>query len=110
MEFISSMRPVFGSILDSEISFIISVATRSVHFDQVSTTRLYFSLSVVRPSRYCCSYSRTRWRVSSISLILVSGTTMSSLPNEMPALQASRKPRPITASANSTVSFWPQWR
>ena len=38
-------------------------------------------------------------------LILVSGTTMSSLPNEMPALQASRKPRPITASANSTVSF-----
>ena len=39
------------------------------------------------------------WRVSSISFSLVAGTTMSSLPNEMPALQASRKPSAMTASA-----------
>ena len=38
------------------------------------------------------------------------GTTMSSLPNEMPALQASRKPSAIAASQKRTVSFWPQWR
>ncbi len=34
----------------------------------------------------------------------------SSLPNEMPALNAWPKPRPISRSAKITHSFWPQWR
>ena len=44
-------------------------------------------------------------RASSTSFSLASGMTMSSLPNEMPPLQACSKPRPITRSANMTVSF-----
>ena len=34
-----------------------------------------------------------------------SGTTMSSLPNEMPALNASRKPSDMMRSQKMTVSF-----
>ncbi len=41
---------------------------------------------------------------------LVSGTTMSSLPNEMPALNASRKPSAMIRSQKITVSFCPHWR
>ena len=40
-------------------TFIISSATFSVQLDQTSTTLLYFSPWVIRPSRYCCSYSLT---------------------------------------------------
>ena len=36
--------------------------------------------------------------------------TMSSLPNEMPALHASVEAQRHDASAKITVSFWPQWR
>src|SRR3546814_10195278 len=39
-----------------------------------------------------------------------SGTTMSSLPNEIPALKARVKPSAIMRSQKMTVSFWPQWR
>ena len=39
----------------AEIPFIISVATRSVHFDHASTTLLYFSPLVIRPSAYWSS-------------------------------------------------------
>ena len=60
----------------------------SVHFDQASTTLLYFSPWVMRPSLYCCSNSLTRSRVFSTVAFLECGTTMSSLPNEMPALNA----------------------
>ena len=35
----------------------------------------------------------------------VSGTTMSSLPKEMPALNASRKPSDMIRSQKMTVSF-----
>ena len=41
---------------------------------------------------------------------LVSGITMSSLPNEMPARQAWLKPSAMMRSQKITVSFWPQWR
>ena len=39
-----------------------------------------------------------------------SGTTMSSLPNEMPALNASRNPIDMIRSQKMTVSFCPQLR
>jgi len=39
----------------SEIASIMASATLSVHFDQASTTLLYFSPLVIRPSTYCCS-------------------------------------------------------
>ena len=92
------------------MTFIISSATRSVQFDQTSTTLLYFSPWVIRPSRYCCSYSLTFFCASPTSFSLASGMIMSSLPKEMPAWQAWRKPMPIMRSAKITVSFWPQWR
>ncbi len=82
------VRPVTLSICTAEMRSIISLAIWSVHFDQASTTLLYFSSWVMRPSLYCCSYSRTRSLVCSTNLALVSGITMSSLPNEMPALKA----------------------
>ncbi len=41
---------------------------------------------------------------------MVSGITMSSLPNEMPALNASVKPIVMIWSQKITDSFWPQWR
>jgi hypothetical protein len=39
---------------------------------------------------------------------LVSGISMSSLPKEIPALNASRKPMPMIWSQKITDSFWPQ--
>ena len=84
------MRPVSGLRIAAVawISFIISSATRSVHCAQASTTLLYFSPLVIRPSAYCCSYCLTSSCVSLTSLALVAGTSMSSLPNEMPARAA----------------------
>ena len=83
-------RPVAGSLTRAvaRISAIISSATRSVHCAQASTTLLYFSPLVIRPSAYCCSYCLTSSRVSPTNFALVAGTTMSSLPNEMPARAA----------------------
>ena len=40
----------------------------------------------------------------------VLGTTMSSLPNEMPALKAWWNPSAMMRSQKITVSFCPQWR
>ena len=57
MEFTGFCRPVFLSNSTAWMRFIISSATRSVHFAQASTTLLYFSPWVIRPSLYCCSYS-----------------------------------------------------
>ena len=103
-ELISASRPsmFFGAV---EISAIISSDTRSVALDQASTTLLYFSPLVIRPSAYCCSYSSTSLRVVSMIPFLALGIMMSSLPNEMPALAASRKPRPMIWSAKMTVAF-----
>ena len=72
----------------AEIPSIISSATWSVQWDQASTTLLYFSPRVIRPSRYCCSYSLTFCSVSLTRISLVWGTTRSSLPNDRPARQA----------------------
>ena len=83
--------PPFGFFLTAEISVIMSSEIFLVHFDQASTTLLYFSPLVIRPSAYCCSYSSTSLRVVSTISFLRSGMTMSSLPKEMPALAASRK-------------------
>ena len=104
IELISFSRPFASSFL-VEISAIISSATRSVALSQASTTLLYFSPLVIRPSAYCCSYSSTSLRVVSTISFLRSGMMMSSLPNEMPALAASRKPRPMIWSAKITVAF-----
>ena len=53
-EFVSILS--FGIIfVADEISFIISLATKSVHFDQTSTTLLYFSPLVINPSEYWLS-------------------------------------------------------
>ncbi|MNJ30814.1 hypothetical protein D3C77_254250 [compost metagenome] len=87
------------------ISPIISSAIRSVALAQASTTLLYFSPLVIRPSAYCCSYSSTCLRVSSTYSTFLAGMTMSSLPTEMPALAASRKPSCIIWSAKMTVAF-----
>ena len=72
-----------------DITFIMASATSSVQVDQTSTTLLYFSPRVIRPSRYCCSNSLT-WLRALLDqvLVLASGTIRSSLPNEIPALQA----------------------
>ncbi len=104
-ELISSSRPEVSSFRLVEISAIISSATRSVALDQASTTLLYFSPLVIRPSAYCCSYSSTRWRVVSTMPFFFSGMMMSSLPKEMPALAASLKPSPMIWSAKITVAF-----
>ena len=80
-------RPLASFLVD-EISFIISSAILSVDFDQASTTLLYFSPWVIRPSLYCCSNSLASSRVVSTMFHFDAGTTMSSLPNEMPALKA----------------------
>ena len=48
--------------------------------------------------------------VCSMIFFFVSGTTMSSLPKEMPALNASRKPSAMILSQKMTVSFCPQLR
>ena len=48
-ELILSPSEVFSV---AEIPFIISPATLSVHFDHASTTLLYFSPLVIRPSAY----------------------------------------------------------
>ena len=53
-EFVSILS--FGIIfVADEISFIISLATKSVHLDQTSTTLLYFSPLVINPSEYWLS-------------------------------------------------------
>ena len=76
-----------------------------MHFDQASTTLLYFSSWVMRPSLYCCSNSRTMSLVCATIFALVSGICMSSLPNEMPALKAWWKPSDMIWSQKITVSF-----
>jgi len=62
-------------------------AMRSVHFDQASTTLLYFSPSVMVPSLYCCSYSFGERPGLLDDLPLGARTTMSSLPNEDAGLE-----------------------
>ena len=104
IELISPSRPL-ASFSAVETSAIISSATRSVALAQASTTLLYFSPLVIRPSAYCCSYSSTSLRVSATIGALRCGMTMSSLPNEMPALAASRKPSAMIWSAKMTVAF-----
>src|SRR3546814_5728726 len=59
------------------MTLIISSATRSVQVDQTSTTLLYFSPLVIRPSRYCCSYSLTCSCASLMRPSLEPGTTRS---------------------------------
>src|SRR5262249_43117802 len=61
--------------LGVEMPFIISSATRSEQRDQASTTLLYFSPEVIRPSWYCCSYSLTSFWVWVTSRSLVAGMT-----------------------------------
>src|SRR6202007_2802991 len=73
---------------DCRIIFSISSATLSVQRDQTSTTLLYFSPCVIRPSWYCCSYCLTWSCASAPRRRFASGTIRLSLPNEMPALHA----------------------
>ena len=92
----------------AEISFIISPATLSVHLDQASTTLLYFSPLVIRPSEYWFSYSPINFLVSLINWPLLAGIIKSSLPNDIPALNACLNPKSLSLSQYITVFFWPQ--
>ena len=74
----------------------------------MSTTLLYFSPLVIKPSEYCFSYSSICFLVWLIKFILVFGIIRSSFPNEIPALNACLKPNVLILSQNITVSFWPQ--
>ena len=94
---------------DAEIFFIISLAILSVHFDHWSTTLLYFSPLVIKPSEYCVSYSSTIFFASDIIFSFDSGITKSSFPKDIPALNALWKPIPINLSQKITVSFCPQY-
>ena len=79
-----------------------------MHLDHASTTLLYFSPLVINPSEYCVSYSAINFLVSSINFVLLSGITKSSLPNDIPALNACLKPKSFNLSQKMTVVFWPQ--
>ena len=80
----------------------------SVHFDQISTTLLYFSPRVINPSEYCFSYSSICFFVLLIKFSLVFGINKSSLPNDIPALKACLNPNVFILSQKITVSFCPQ--
>ena len=81
----------------------------SVHLDQISTTLLYFSPLVIRPSEYCFSYSSICFLVLLIKPSFVFGIIKSSFPKEIPALKACLKPRVFILSQKITVSFCPQY-
>ena len=91
-----------------EIFFIISAATRSVHFDQASTTLLYFSPLVINPSAYWFSYSSIIFLVSFTKVCFFSGIIKSSFPNDIPDINAYLKPRSFILSQKITVLFCPQ--
>ena len=91
-----------------EIPFIISSATKSEQRDHTSTTLLYFSPWVIRPSRYCCSKVLTCASASETYFSFKSGVVRSAIPNEIPASHACPKPSVMRRSQKITVSFWPQ--
>ena len=81
----------------------------SVHFDQISTTLLYFSPLVINPSEYCFSYSSICFFVLLIKFSFVLGIIKSSFPKDIPALKACLNPRVFILSQKITVSFCPQY-
>ena len=81
----------------------------SVHLDHTSTTLLYFSPLVIKPSEYCFSYSSICFFVLFIKPTFVLGINKSSLPKEIPALKACLNPRVLILSQKITVSFCPQY-
>ena len=81
----------------------------SVHFDQISTTLLYFSPLVIKPPEYCFSYSSICFLVLLIKFSFVLGIIRSSLPKDIPALKACLNPSVFILSQNITVSFCPQY-
>ena len=80
-----------------------------MHLDHTSTTLLYFSPLVINPSEYCFSYSSICFFVLLIKFSLVLGINKSSLPKDIPALNACLKPSVLILSQKITVSFWPQY-
>ena len=95
-------------LVGEEIFFIISIATKSVHLDQASTTLLYFSPLVINPSAYWFSYSSIIFLVSFTKVCFFSGIIKSSFPNDIPDLNAYLKPRSFILSQKITVLFCPQ--
>ena len=81
----------------------------SVHLDQISTTLLYFSPLVIKPSEYCFSYSSICFFVLLIKFSLVLGIIKSSFPKDIPALKACLNPSVLILSQKITVSFCPQY-
>ena len=79
-----------------------------MHLDHISTTLLYFSPLVINPSEYCFSYPSICFFVLFIKFSLVLGINKSSLPKEIPALNACLKPNDLILSQKITVSFCPQ--
>ena len=96
----------FSLVVD--IFFIISSATSSEHFDQTSTTLLYFSPWVIRPSKYCCSKFLTFFSALDTRSALAFGVSRSVMPNDIPEIHAWLKPKAINLSQKITVSFCPQ--
>ena len=80
-----------------------------MHLDHTSTTLLYFSPLVIKPSEYCFSYSSICFLVLFIKPSLVLGINKSSFPKEIPALNACLKPSVLILSQKITVSFCPQY-
>ena len=76
-----------------------------MHFDQTSTTLLYFSPLVINPSEYCFSYSSICFFVLLIKSCFVFGINKSSFPKEIPALKACLNPKVFILSQKITVSF-----
>ncbi len=102
--------PSFPLTVSVAISLSISLATRSVAADQMSTTLLYRSPGVISPS--ACSLmtlSRSSEARSRIAFLL-DGITMSLMQMEMPDIVAYWKPVFLSWSARMTVAFCPQFR
>ena len=109
-DFSSSSSPPRSSTRSRPMPSIMALETSPSARDQMSTTLLYFSPWVTRPELYWSSISSTSRRASSMIRPLSSGITKSSMPMDAPAVVEWRKPRYISWSAKTTVSFRPTVR
>ena len=74
-----------------------------MHLDQISTTLLYFSPLVIKPSEYCFSYSSICFFVLEIKFSFVFGIIKSSLPKDIPALNACLNPKVLIINNHGII-------